>query len=202
MNQSVSCAQPVLMMWMMSGWRRLRPYKYLPLWITYTFQQRYARTNLGASLWIQHNSICWIIKTTMAVIRNEVFSCFVFYGVLLVIKMYVIAIVTGQVRLRKKVSDSCRCIPTLTQTSDFNFNWSKMFYFFLNPERLLPTPKTRWDTEVCSTTERIHTWKDAGGESAESLIYWKSQCHDMLWLYLTCIWSELHRTVGLVLTKI
>ncbi|XP_059214287.1 prostaglandin E synthase [Centropristis striata] len=35
-------------------------------------------------------------------IRNEVFSCFVFYGVLLVIKMYVIAIVTGQVRLRKK----------------------------------------------------------------------------------------------------
>ncbi|XP_049460628.1 prostaglandin E synthase [Epinephelus fuscoguttatus] len=35
-------------------------------------------------------------------IRNEVFSCFVFYGVLLVIKMYVIAIITGQVRLRKK----------------------------------------------------------------------------------------------------
>ncbi|XP_054469045.1 prostaglandin E synthase [Anoplopoma fimbria] len=35
-------------------------------------------------------------------IRNEVFSCFVFYGVLLVMKMYVIAIVTGQVRLRKK----------------------------------------------------------------------------------------------------
>ncbi|KAM9307322.1 prostaglandin E synthase [Pholidichthys leucotaenia] len=35
-------------------------------------------------------------------IRNEVFSCFVFYGVLLVLKMYVIAIITGQVRLRKK----------------------------------------------------------------------------------------------------
>ncbi|XP_040915508.1 prostaglandin E synthase [Toxotes jaculatrix] len=35
-------------------------------------------------------------------IRNEVFSCFVFYGVLLVIKMYIIAIITGQVRLRKK----------------------------------------------------------------------------------------------------
>ncbi|XP_042365355.1 prostaglandin E synthase [Plectropomus leopardus] len=34
--------------------------------------------------------------------RNEVFSCFAFYGVLLVIKMYVIAIITGQVRLRKK----------------------------------------------------------------------------------------------------
>ncbi|XP_029024132.1 prostaglandin E synthase [Betta splendens] len=35
-------------------------------------------------------------------IRNEVFSCFLFYAVLLVIKMYVIAIITGQVRLRKK----------------------------------------------------------------------------------------------------
>ncbi|TNN68130.1 Prostaglandin E synthase [Liparis tanakae] len=35
-------------------------------------------------------------------IRNEVFSCFVFYGVLLVMKMYIVAIITGQVRLRKK----------------------------------------------------------------------------------------------------
>ncbi|TDH02221.1 hypothetical protein EPR50_G00170860 [Perca flavescens] len=35
-------------------------------------------------------------------IRNEVVSCFVFYGVLLVIKMYIVAIITGQVRLRKK----------------------------------------------------------------------------------------------------
>ncbi|KAI4816830.1 prostaglandin E synthase [Pseudochaenichthys georgianus] len=34
--------------------------------------------------------------------RNEVFSCFVFYAVLLVIKMYILAIITGQVRLRKK----------------------------------------------------------------------------------------------------
>uniref|UniRef100_A0A3P8U3R5 Prostaglandin E synthase n=1 Tax=Amphiprion percula TaxID=161767 RepID=A0A3P8U3R5_AMPPE len=42
-------------------------------------------------------------NTAMSVmIRNEVFSCFVFYGVLLVIKMYIIAIITGQVRLRKK----------------------------------------------------------------------------------------------------
>ncbi|XP_029372064.1 prostaglandin E synthase [Echeneis naucrates] len=37
-----------------------------------------------------------------SVMRNEVFSCFVFYGVLLVVKMYIIAIITGQVRLRKK----------------------------------------------------------------------------------------------------
>ncbi|CAF97117.1 unnamed protein product, partial [Tetraodon nigroviridis] len=35
-------------------------------------------------------------------ITNEVFSCFVFYGVLLVVKMYIVAIITGQVRLRKK----------------------------------------------------------------------------------------------------
>ncbi|XP_020490302.1 prostaglandin E synthase [Labrus bergylta] len=37
-----------------------------------------------------------------ALIKNEVFSCFVFYSVLLVIKMYIIAIITGQARLRKK----------------------------------------------------------------------------------------------------
>lgn len=37
--------------------------------------------------------------------NNEAFSCFVFYSVLLVIKMYILAIITGQVRLRKKVSD-------------------------------------------------------------------------------------------------
>nr|XP_020442981.1 prostaglandin E synthase [Monopterus albus] len=35
-------------------------------------------------------------------IGNEVFSCFAFYSVLLVIKMYILAIITGQVRLRKK----------------------------------------------------------------------------------------------------
>lgn len=39
-----------------------------------------------------------------AMITSEVFSCFVFYGALLVIKMYIVAIITGQVRLRKKVS--------------------------------------------------------------------------------------------------
>ncbi|KAM6985446.1 prostaglandin E synthase [Aplochiton taeniatus] len=35
-------------------------------------------------------------------ILNEVFSCFVFYSVLLVLKMYIVAIITGQLRLRKK----------------------------------------------------------------------------------------------------
>ncbi|XP_062845022.1 prostaglandin E synthase [Trichomycterus rosablanca] len=33
---------------------------------------------------------------------NPIFSCFIFYGTLLVLKMYIIAIITGQVRLRKK----------------------------------------------------------------------------------------------------
>ncbi|XP_026154193.1 prostaglandin E synthase [Mastacembelus armatus] len=37
-----------------------------------------------------------------AVMGNEVLSCFVFYAVLLVIKMYLMAIITGQVRLSKK----------------------------------------------------------------------------------------------------
>ncbi|AWP15517.1 putative prostaglandin E synthase [Scophthalmus maximus] len=35
-------------------------------------------------------------------VTNEVFSCFVFYAVLLVMKMFIMAIITGQVRLRKK----------------------------------------------------------------------------------------------------
>ncbi|XP_063000739.1 prostaglandin E synthase [Elgaria multicarinata webbii] len=34
--------------------------------------------------------------------ENEAFASFVFFGTLLVIKMYVLAIITGQVRLRKK----------------------------------------------------------------------------------------------------
>lgn len=37
-----------------------------------------------------------------ALLNNDVFSCFVFYAVLLVLKMYTIAIIVGQFRLRKK----------------------------------------------------------------------------------------------------
>ncbi|KAI7813348.1 prostaglandin E synthase, partial [Triplophysa rosa] len=33
---------------------------------------------------------------------SEVWTCFIFYSTLLILKMYIIAIVTGQVRLRKK----------------------------------------------------------------------------------------------------
>ncbi|XP_072309685.1 prostaglandin E synthase [Eucyclogobius newberryi] len=35
-------------------------------------------------------------------LNNQVFSCFVFYAVLLLLKMYSIAIIVGQLRLRKK----------------------------------------------------------------------------------------------------
>ncbi|XP_051552453.1 prostaglandin E synthase-like [Myxocyprinus asiaticus] len=35
-------------------------------------------------------------------LENDVWMCFVFYSTLLILKMYVIAIITGQVRLRKK----------------------------------------------------------------------------------------------------
>ena len=34
--------------------------------------------------------------------ENEAFTAFIFYGTLLVLKMYAVAIITGQVRLRKK----------------------------------------------------------------------------------------------------
>ncbi|XP_017559380.1 prostaglandin E synthase [Pygocentrus nattereri] len=41
-------------------------------------------------------------KQTTNMLGSPVFSCFVFYSTLLVLKMYIIAIITGQVRLRKK----------------------------------------------------------------------------------------------------
>ncbi|KAI5615503.1 prostaglandin E synthase [Silurus asotus] len=37
-----------------------------------------------------------------AMLENPVFSSFVFYSTLLILKMYTIAVITGQVRLRKK----------------------------------------------------------------------------------------------------
>ena len=82
-------------------------------------------------------------------IRNEVFSCFVFYGVLLVLKMYIIAIITGQVRLRKKVSgcireqrsaEICSCGVVISAAGNF-LSYKVSFFFSL--DRLLPTPRTR-----------------------------------------------------------
>lgn len=40
--------------------------------------------------------------------ENTVFMSFAFYSTILILKMYVVAIITGQVRLRKKVSSSFR----------------------------------------------------------------------------------------------
>lgn len=41
-----------------------------------------------------------------AMLENPVFSSFVFYSTLLILKMYTIAVITGQVRLRKKVIET------------------------------------------------------------------------------------------------
>lgn len=119
-------------------------------------------------------------QTMTAMIRNEVFSCFVFYGVLLVLKMYVIAIITGQVRLRKKVSES-ESGERRNLILQISLGTSKLWLmpsFLLFPERRLPTPRTRWDMEGCSFTERIHMWRGAGGERAERLsphaLSWKN----------------------------
>lgn len=38
--------------------------------------------------------------------ENKVFLSFTFYSTILILKMYVVAIITGQVRLRKKVRSS------------------------------------------------------------------------------------------------
>ncbi|XP_040012591.1 prostaglandin E synthase isoform X2 [Xiphias gladius] len=68
------------------------------------FQRRYACTDPRAPLFRNSPPGTARLRAAAAavMIRNEAFSCFVFYGVLLVVKMYTIAIVTGQIRLRKK----------------------------------------------------------------------------------------------------
>lgn len=42
---------------------------------------------------------------------NTVFLSFTFYSTILILKMYVVAIITGQVRLRKKVRPSFLSLP-------------------------------------------------------------------------------------------
>lgn len=80
------------------GWRQHRLKKVLPPGQTLTFPAEGAAA-AAVELWFPS-------RHTAVMIRNEVFSCFVFYAVLLVVKMYVIAIITGQVRLRKKARDT------------------------------------------------------------------------------------------------
>lgn len=78
---------------------------------------------------------------TTAMIRNEVFSCFVFYAVLLVVKMYVIAVITGQVRLRKKVRGTPLFCPRVAAAPSclhwFLVYFSASFKAFANPEDAL-----------------------------------------------------------------
>lgn len=51
---------------------------------------------------LSSKGICIASLLCTKMIENEAFSSFAFFGTLLVIKMYIIAIITGQVRLRKK----------------------------------------------------------------------------------------------------
>lgn len=123
-------------------------------------------------------------------ITNEVFSCFVFYAVLLVLKMYVIAVITGQVRLRKKVSDF-EWEGAAAEESHFDnlicFTDVMFLGFFPPPSpqnnRLSPTPRTRWDMEAYSITERTRTWRDAGGNESNTSI-------SKVWLlFLVLFWG-------------
>lgn len=130
-------------------------------------------------------------------IRNEVFSCFVFYGVLLVIKMYIIAIITGQVRLRKKVSDSCRW----TWNSKLNPSTEQLSLMKLSFLKGFCQPWRRAETRRFTVPQRGSRRGEMPEvrESAESLVNRKSYCHDKLWLgkkYLTCILWELHRAAN------
>lgn len=96
---------------------------------------------LRALPWFFYSSLSfrWSFKQTMAVIiRNEVFSCFVFYGVLLLLKMYIIAIITGQVRLRKKVSDYQRAERNLISALK-GFHWCQVFFSF--PKKAFANPE-------------------------------------------------------------
>lgn len=66
------------------------------------FQQHAAISEFSFKCFFLPCSRCSSAWITAVMLRNSVFSCFVFYGVLLVLKMYVIAVITGQIRLRKK----------------------------------------------------------------------------------------------------
>lgn len=151
------------------------------------FQQHAAISESSFKCFFLPCSRCNSAWITAVMLRNSVFSCFVFYGVLLVLKMYVIAVITGQIRLRKKVSEllymqlEVKCCVSFS--SSCLFSGGKLFFvcfyclfFRFFPERLLPTPRTRWDTEVYSITEKIHMWKDAGGERADGVFFARLDC--------------------------
>lgn len=95
-----------------------------------------------------HQTPAELRRPLTAMINDEVFSCFVFYGVLLVLKMYIIAIITGQVRLRKKVSHFEWEREREREQERRNlvwqlhlFHWCNFDFFFLSLSPSLP-PKT------------------------------------------------------------
>lgn len=101
-----------------------------------------------------------LTQTGAAMITNEVFSCFVFYAVLLVIKMYVIAIITGQVRLRKKVSDF-----ELGESGSGEISFGNLIcftdvellfflFFFLLPKKGFRQPRGRAETWRLAVPQR------------------------------------------------
>lgn len=62
------------------------------------------------------------------VMENKVLMSFAFYSTILILKMYVVAIITGQVRLRKKVSSTFPFSSFLEFS--FGFCGSPFFFFF------------------------------------------------------------------------
>uniref|UniRef100_A0A3P8RGS0 Prostaglandin E synthase n=1 Tax=Astatotilapia calliptera TaxID=8154 RepID=A0A3P8RGS0_ASTCA len=84
-----------------SGWRQCYktacPHSHSPFYFSSTLQ-----SESSFKCFFLPCSRCNSAWITAVMLRNSVFSCFVFYGVLLVLKMYVIAVITGQIRLRKK----------------------------------------------------------------------------------------------------
>ncbi|MGH0167936.1 UNVERIFIED_CONTAM: hypothetical protein FKN15_053781 [Acipenser sinensis] len=72
---------------------------------------------------------------------NEAFGSFVFYSTLLIIKMYIVAIITGQVRLRKKVRNTALSLVTLAHHNDmeniFPFLFLGAVYSMTEPTLLI-----------------------------------------------------------------
>lgn len=78
-----------------------------------------------------------VTQTLIAMITSEVFSCFAFYGALLVIKMYIIAIITGQLRLRRKV----RVWVTNSGTIRVHLLFEKWHYIYVSLIKAFANPE-------------------------------------------------------------
>lgn len=113
------------------------------------FQQQAAISESSFKCFFLPCSRCSSAWITAVMLRNSVFSCFVFYGVLLVLKMYVMAVITGQIRLRKKVSEllymqlEVKCCVSFS--SSCLFSGGKLFFllfvFSLLPWKAFANPE-------------------------------------------------------------